>query len=366
MLREALRLAETAEFWLVVVLDFILVASTIFSLLYAASMLARCLSPARLQPKRPMLRLVLLSALSALAACLPPGTFTADIWRSATLRMLPSGTTDFWYPRALIAFWFLGFSLRLVSLGKEIAAIRTAETFPEPHEQDPAFAAARAALGIQRTVRRKTVPSRFPVASWGLMKKTVFVPAGFSDSHSLEQRYCIYLHELIHIARFDTAKTIALSLVRSMFWFHPVVLSATRSALEDIEIACDRKTLAQKNVDAQSYARLIVESIARASGVVPGFSMGKNGVRQRLGHVLGNGGLMKHERRTWLAHGACLAALALAVWLIPPDPAREFDRAQPPQPSMTITMPNGADVTLTTTFFWHGALGTYSMMEKKD
>ena len=66
-------------------------------------------------------------------------------------------------------------------------------------------------------------------------------------------------HELIHIQRGDYLLQIGLSVIRSLFWFHPLVQFANKETEIYREISCDQELLSTTDISPKNYADILFE-----------------------------------------------------------------------------------------------------------
>lgn len=85
-----------------------------------------------------------------------------------------------------------------------------------------------------------------------------------SDSEKLKMAL---QHELIHIQRGDYLLQLALSIIESIFWFHPLIHFGNQEIDTYREISCDQEVLSKTNVSIKSYANLLYELVPLNSGV---------------------------------------------------------------------------------------------------
>lgn len=74
-------------------------------------------------------------------------------------------------------------------------------------------------------------------------------------------------HELIHIERGDYLLQLALSVIQSIFWFHPLIHFANQEIDTYREISCDQEVLSKTDFSIKSYANLLYELVPLNSGV---------------------------------------------------------------------------------------------------
>jgi TonB family protein len=99
------------------------------------------------------------------------------------------------------------------------------------------------------------------LVTWGLVRPRVFLPRSARDWP--EDRVRVVLcHELAHIRRGDWAIQMAAELLRSVYWFNPLVWIACRRLRRDSEQACDDRVL-NLGVEGPEYATHLLD-LARA------------------------------------------------------------------------------------------------------
>lgn len=66
-------------------------------------------------------------------------------------------------------------------------------------------------------------------------------------------------HELVHIRRGDYLLQLTLSVIESLFWFHPIIHIGSKEIETFREISCDQEVLNTSNVQPKKYANLLLE-----------------------------------------------------------------------------------------------------------
>lgn len=66
-------------------------------------------------------------------------------------------------------------------------------------------------------------------------------------------------HELVHIRRGDYLLQLTLSVIESLFWFHPIIHIGSKEIETYREISCDQEVLNTSNVQPKKYASLLLE-----------------------------------------------------------------------------------------------------------
>lgn len=91
-------------------------------------------------------------------------------------------------------------------------------------------------------------------------------------SYNDDELRLVLRHELIHIARRDSASKLALVSIAALCWFYPLSWFAMRRSAEDIELCCDESLLYDAGQDERRrYAELILSSAGDGAASPPAF-----------------------------------------------------------------------------------------------
>lgn len=99
-------------------------------------------------------------------------------------------------------------------------------------------------------------------------------------------------HELVHIRRVDYLLQLALSVIESFFWFHPIVHLGSREIETYREISCDQEVLNTSDVHPKKYASLLLELLPLNKGYgsfTVSMAVKKSTLKQRIE-------IMKHHK----------------------------------------------------------------------
>jgi TonB family protein len=118
----------------------------------------------------------------------------------------------------------------------------------------------RCLYGIRHPIR--VLESRHPglLLVWGWRRPVLILPAS-ARGWSEERMTSVIRHEFAHLRRGDWITQLAAELVRTIYWFNPLVWAACRRLHIDCEQACDDAVLAG-GVDERQYATELLD-IAR-------------------------------------------------------------------------------------------------------
>lgn len=164
----------------------------------------------------------------------------------------------------LVVIWAAGTVLGCVRIGLDLRTLTHLRRRSSPltdHRWEAAVRSQCDRMALTRRVTVRLAPEETPLVSWGCLRPQILVPAsalGWDDA-SVRAAVC---HEVAHIARNDWLRFIVADLVRSLYWWHPLVRMATRQSRHLAERACDDVVLGQ-HVEPAQYAELLV-SLATA------------------------------------------------------------------------------------------------------
>lgn len=127
----------------------------------------------------------------------------------------------------------------------------------------------QAIAGLAETLGFKSAPRVYEIEStvqpfvWGWLWGDIYLPLGFSQSGSAEERRAILTHELAHVSRWDVAVNHVQNFVQTVFFFHPLVWWANRRLRQEREKCCDEMVLASSGASPRAYCNAIVDMLAR-------------------------------------------------------------------------------------------------------
>jgi beta-lactamase regulating signal transducer with metallopeptidase domain len=155
------------------------------------------------------------------------------------------------------------------------------------------------------------------LATWGFFRAKVMLPSDVSDWP--EDRIRIVLaHELAHVRRGDWLVQMAAEVVRSLYWFNPLVWVACRRLRLESEQACDDAVL-KTGVEGSTYATELVD-LARAfksqqEMFLPAAAIARSSSLERRVRAMLNVRLNREPitRRASIAAAALFVAVAVLV-----------------------------------------------------
>jgi hypothetical protein len=94
----------------------------------------------------------------------------------------------------------------------------------------------------------------------GVVRSAVIIPATLLAESTNEQMRLVLAHELAHVRRRDLAWNWLPTVVRGLFFFHPLVWLARREWLMAQESACDALAMEVTGATAVDYGRVLLQS----------------------------------------------------------------------------------------------------------
>lgn len=97
-------------------------------------------------------------------------------------------------------------------------------------------------------------------AALGFWRPIIVVPADYDTRYSPEERRMMRAHERAHIRHGDLQLNALVVLLRSVFWFNPLVHVAARHFRHDQELACDQRVVACHPQSRRAYGEAMVKT----------------------------------------------------------------------------------------------------------
>jgi TonB family protein len=199
-------------------------------------------------------------------------------------------------------------------------------------------------LGRQARVLQSEHPTL--LVTWGLLRPRIMIPSAARQWS--EHRIRIVLrHELAHVRRGDWFVQIAGELLRSAYWFNPLVWIACSHLRQESEHACDDEVLTH-GVDGQDYATHLLE-LAHTLKTAPSLPapgvVRTSGLERRIRAML-NTSLIRTPttRVVRLMTAAAMVASAVAIAAAQTGPVRlsgsVIDSSGAPVPGVSIVLVN--------------------------
>lgn len=123
--------------------------------------------------------------------------------------------------------------------------------------------------------------------TYGIFRPVILMPKK-TDWENTEQLKYVFLHEYIHVRRYDTVKKLIMVFALCVHWFNPLVWCMYILFNRDIELACDESVVRCFGENTKStYALMLISMEAEKSGLTPfcnNFS--KNAIEERITAIM--------------------------------------------------------------------------------
>lgn len=152
----------------------------------------------------------------------------------------------------LCGIWFVG--LLLMALRLQSLQRRFRNALGNLHQRADGVLQAEVSAGLP--------------AVYGLWRPTIVVPADFDLRYSEEERQLMHAHERSHVTSGDLLVNAMVAVLRSLFWFNPLLHATSRLFRHDQELACDQRVIARHPQSRRSYGEAMFKT-QLAAGPLP-------------------------------------------------------------------------------------------------
>ena len=201
-------------------------------------------------------------ALSSVAPLVPSSSPASpvSIPVTAAAAQLPAASAPASQPPLLALAWLGGFALAAASLLS--AFYRLSRIARDGRRSTDArwigmTREIAAAYGIRREVRLLEIGAPDLLATWGVLRPTVLLPA-HARRWSDERMRVVLSHELAHIRRCDWLVQVGAEALRTVLWFNPLIWMACTRLRRASEQACDDVVLG-RGVAPREYAAHLLD-----------------------------------------------------------------------------------------------------------
>lgn len=172
---------------------------------------------------------------------------------------------------SLAIIWILGAGLLFARrLGGWLLLERMRRTaVPIQGQAFQVFQSCAAQLALRRSATLASHGAVHSPITLGLHRPMILVPLSWPELPEHVQRASL-LHELAHLARFDDWSALALELVRTVFFFHPLVHWILGRIEYERELLCDEMVIGL-GIDPREYAGVLLEFSRQAGRLRPAF-----------------------------------------------------------------------------------------------
>lgn len=194
------------------------------------------------------------------------------------------------------------------------------------------FGKAEEALGLSWRFRLVECAGLPAPLTLGFFHPIILLPPGLASSLPDDHLLAVAAHELAHMRRGDPLILTAVSLIRALFFFHPLVWYAARRVADLAEEACDDRVL-ETGCEPMEYAELLSRMAATlctppfTAELAAGFVFSRHAFLRRVEAVLS--GKREHLRRlSRLALAGVLAVTILSLGIVLSLPLGEEKKVQ--------------------------------------
>lgn len=166
----------------------------------------------------------------------------------------------------LFSLWLLGAVASLVRWGNNWLAVRRLSRTGQALETGPTvelLANLRVRFPMRVRPRLRTIPGGGSPMLLGVWHPTIVFPADTLERLSLAEQSLVLAHELAHLRRGDLVWSGFGSLLRALFFFHPLFWFCQRQLHVAQEVAADALAIARQDYDPFGYGNLLVAVIGK-------------------------------------------------------------------------------------------------------
>ena len=215
----------------------------------------------------------------------------------------------------LSMFWLLGFALFVAVWAKRrvgvLSEVRQAEVLRDGPVWDAVVEASKQ-LRVRQRVHVGISSHAAQPGVWGIWRPIVILPEGITSRLTGGEWRSLLTHELAHVKRYDNLVSYFQMLVRSFFWFHPLVWWIDRRLLAEREAACDESVIRHGEVAEDYVAGILKACRLSVTAPVTGLSrITESNLKTRVERIMS----IPHRSPNVLWQ-RCLVGSALAVAIV--------------------------------------------------
>lgn len=164
----------------------------------------------------------------------------------------------------------------------------------------------------------------------GLLRPRIVLPADFAARYTPDEQRLVIAHEQLHIERGDIPAQALATLLRCVFWFHPLVHAAAARFRFDQELACDAAVVARFPDARRRYGDAMLKTQLAGFGLPVGCHwQSSHPLKERVAMLKQT---LPSPRRRRVAAALIASMLALAsvvAWAAQPAQPAEPEAATP-------------------------------------
>lgn len=234
-------------------------------------------------------------------------------------------------PRLLGAIWFGGSALLATAVGWQSWRYRRRlgqSAIATDGELSALAPVTAARLGLRRKIRIVVVRDALGPAALGLLRPMVVLPEVLVTASARAELEPILAHELLHHRRGDVLAGWLQLAAQVVWWFHPLVWWANRSATRQRELACDEEVVAGLGCAPSAYAQGLIGVLELRRSLRPMFVPGMRPAeisKRRIEWILSESAAFHRRTPRW-----CWLVMVLLAFVALPGAALEPAESQVP------------------------------------
>ena len=180
------------------------------------------------------------------------------------------------------------------------------------------FRKAGEALGLRDEIPVMEHPDVPAPLVYGIFRPVIMLPNRFAGELSDMELRSVAFHELTHVRRRDTLVFTLISIIRTAFFFQPLLWLAARRISFLTELACDRSALDAGN-DPSSYARLLARiafrlpNSALSTEMAAGILLSNSAFFLRVREILSDRGDRVRKLSRWALAGIVIIGMTFLM-----------------------------------------------------
>ncbi len=149
----------------------------------------------------------------------------------------------------------------------------------------------------------------------GAWRPRIVLPQDFDERYTDIERTLILAHERTHVARADAALNLAVSVLRCVFWFNPLIHAAASRFRFDQELACDADVISHFPEARRSYADAMLKTQLADIGLPVGCHwQSSHPLKERISMLKSSLPSPRKKRLGLALCAASMACVAAVAW----------------------------------------------------
>lgn len=225
---------------------------------------------------------------------------TGEFIQSATL----SSNSSISLNVILATVWGLGVLFFGVKLFLSESTHRKRMRLAEKLGLEPWFEDMKTELGLRRHIHLYISEHTHSPLMQGIWNVRIYLPQEY-PSWSLEEKQSILAHELTHVRRLDILVIYLQAIVRTLYFFHPIIWLVNDQIDLEREKICDDEAMEISRTDREAYGEQLFKQLSSERGERPvpvlagGFFMSDSSLIKRFRYIKERRGSMKTKLKMY-------------------------------------------------------------------